>query len=309
MSLFVDASEFLAFSQHSAQFPDYSAIEQQLKKAIDDGHKLQLHLHPQWLGATYEHSWKLDLSLWRIGDLSQTQLEETIKQGLGYLRSLLPKGAEGHLNTFRAGGWAIQPSHLLLPKLYDCGIIMESTVAPGAYNWARGDWYNFKNAPKLPYWSIEDDVNRPMLPDTQAKQLLEIPICSASIGRVRHFKALKESKQRPAFPEHCTGSYAGPNSPWQEKLGKLGKLINLGHCMLDFSTLSADVLIDITQQHMARFERCETPIPIVAIGHNKNFTDASNAALKQWLDWASEQSDIVFSDYNQWHRALHDRTS
>lgn len=308
MSFFVDASEFLALKNHPEQFSDYPIIEQQLTQAMSNGHSLQLHLHPQWLNARFDRDeWQLDLSRWRIGDLNQADLEQSLNEGWDYLNSLIIGDKTRHLTTFRAGGWAIQPALRVLKALYDKGVRLESTVAPGAFNWAGGDWYDFSKAPNLPFWHIERDVCQAELPSSERSQLLEVPICSARIGRFRHAKMLKALKVRPPFPSGCYGTYDGPNSSAQSWLGKLSKVVNIGHCMLDFSTVSGDVLIDMTRQHMAKFSNIPHPVPIVAIGHNKNFTEASNQALSQWLHWAKQTPEITFSDYHQWHTALNEQ--
>ncbi len=109
---------------------------------------------------------------------------------------------------------------------------------------------------------------------------------------------------QPPFPDGCTGSYEGPNSRIQGYRGKLGKLMRLGHVMLDYSTLPDGALIDTTRRHMDRHRANGNGIPLVAIGHNKNFTAWSEQNLASYLQWASSQSDIVFSDYQTWHRAI-----
>ena len=60
LELFVEALEFCAMEAS----PEHSKVIADVKRALADllrrGHKLQLHLHPQWHGARYENgTWKL----------------------------------------------------------------------------------------------------------------------------------------------------------------------------------------------------------------------------------------------------------
>ena len=78
----------------------------------------------------------------------------------------------------------------------------------------------------------------------------------------------------------------------------------MGTTMLDFSTLPGWLLIEVTRAYMQRFANHEGPIPIVAIGHNKNFSSFSSSNLQEWIEWASKQPSIGFSDFGKWKAAL-----
>ena len=102
----------------------------------------------------------------------------------------------------------------------------------------------------------------------------------------------------------CSGSYRGPGGKLQAIYGKVGKLFRLGDVMLDFSTMPADVLIDITSQWLTRYDNSDLAVlPIVAIGHTKNFTTASADAFHSYLEWA-DTNNIQFSTYGQWLKAV-----
>jgi len=301
VSFFVDASEFAAI-RDLAPTLGIAAVEAQISAAADNGHRIELHLHPQWHGAIRrDDGWKLDYDKWRIGDLSEAEIADVASVGLDYLHSLAPSSDE-HCNVFRAGGWAIQPSTATLKVLRDQGILMESTVAHGAYNPAGGDWYDFRRTPKQPFWTIENDVCEAAV--GHAGNLIEVPICTAKVSRSDHARALREHRQHASMPEGCAGSYDGPNNRWQTIHGKLTKLARLGHVMLDFSTMPGWLLIEITKDYMQRFSSSGTRVPIVAIAHNKNFTRQSADNTRRWLEWASEQPELQFSDYLNWYRAV-----
>ena len=81
--------------------------EEILKDAIARGHDVQLHFHPQWIGARlHNDQWKLDYTKWNTGSLSFDLLDEWIGKGAAYLRDLLTPVCEDYkLLSYRAGGW------------------------------------------------------------------------------------------------------------------------------------------------------------------------------------------------------------
>lgn len=300
LTFFVDSPEFLAMRAAGGRCAEDAArVEAQLAQAADAGHKLQLHLHPQWLDAKrVDGEWRLDFSRWRIGDLGKEDIVSLVGSGMEYLRSVAGSDPS-HLCTFRAGGWAIQPARETLDVLASHGVTMDSTVAPGCRHSARGDWYDFRRCPDAPWWAISEDVCR--VSDSPA--LIEVPIATAAVGRLEHARALREHRSHPALPEGCEGSYEGPNSRLQSLMGKVGKAMRMGRVMLDFSTMPSWLLIRICEDYRRRYRDVPGPVPVVAIGHGKNFTAHSESNLRQWLSWVDQQADMRYSDYYQWHSA------
>lgn len=298
---FVDATEFAAMSAHAdhrdAPFDVrcLSRVEEQIATLGSAPHSVQLHIHPQWIGASVrEGKWLLDYDRWRIGNLPRREIDHAITSGIRFLERHIDRSDERNCQCFRAGGWGIQPAAEVLSSLAQHGVRMDSTVAPGTRNRAQGDWFDFRRAPDTPYWYSDTDI---LL--HSGSGVLEVPITTARLGRVAHAKILRESRNS-GFPTGCSGSYDGPNSRLQSLAGKLGKLANMGVVMLDFSTLPAWALIEITQRYMSRFSAANGPIPIVAIGHNKNFSRWSEINLRQYLEWVAGQSELTFSSYSKW---------
>ena len=65
-TIFMEMGEYWAFKKYAKElekdlgYVPHEAIERQLKDAIKRGHDVQLHLHPQWLGAEYQNGeWNL----------------------------------------------------------------------------------------------------------------------------------------------------------------------------------------------------------------------------------------------------------
>ena len=81
---------------------------------------------------------------------------------------------------------------------------------------------------------------------------------------------------------------------------RIDRLAALGRVMLDLSTLPAARMIALVEQWLESYADAPTPVPLVAIGHTKNFTRDSARELEMFLGWARERSDIQFSTYGRW---------
>ena len=298
LTVFVEALELANFAalKNEPIRSQNQGIAAQLRLLHENGHKLELHLHPQWMSAQKKNTgWQLDNEKWRIGDLSDTEITDCVNGGLSFFSEFK---IQRNMNSpvFRAGGWAMQPSGKVLKELYKAGIRIDSTVAPGAYNPSKGDWFDFRRTPNLPFWRVSDNICQ----QNEQGGMLEVPIATENIGRRAHLQALKEHRSGEEFPRGCSGSYAGPNSKLQALKGKFTKLANVGTAMLDFSTLPSWALIDLTERYMSRFAGFENTIPIVAIGHNKNFSRQSEENLTSYLNWANSCPELTYSTYETW---------
>ena len=308
LTFFVEALEFdrIKSSASGNTLKQYQQVETQLADAAADGHDIQLHIHPQWLKAEVQNSlWQVDMSRWRVGDLSTAELDTCLGISIEYLKQIVP--VEQRINVFRAGGWTIQSKSggqnlthggAVLRCLSNAGIDIDSTVAPGLMNRARGDWFDFRRTPARPYWPISDDVCR----DTTVGRIVEVPITTAAVPTFRHAKALWQSKRQPSLPHGCIGDYGDPNNKFDDLVGKFSKVLSMGRIMLDFCTLPADLLIEATRAYVDCFPD-EENLPIVLIGHNKNFTERAKNELDIYLNWLAQQNGMSFSKYGDWQQS------
>jgi hypothetical protein len=299
VTLFAEAAEFMAMEREIGR-DAVRAVREQLESAVIGGHDVQLHLHPQWLGAKKHPNgaWDLDLNRWRIGDLPEDETENLIATGKGWLDDVAFANSAGRsCMAFRAGNWCIQPSDAVVRSLRRQGFQVESTVVPGMRRSSQGEWSDFRSAPDLPFWRVEGNVC-----EARASGLWEVPIVSGRVARLTQltgeFQARNTENSR--FAPNCHGSYSIRHGGPLIRLGaNLRKLLDLGLAKLDFSTVPAETLVTITEDWMRRFSAPHRPTPIVAIAHTKNWTDRSMSHLADYLTWA-RHAGLQFSTYSQW---------
>lgn len=303
LTFFVEALEFEAMQL--AGIGGIEAVITQIQLAYKSGHDIQLHLHPQWDGAVYDgRDWHVDRKLWRIGDVDDERLVRLLKQGKSWInRQLTADFPAYECMVFRAGGWCIQPSDAVIKALLQLGFQVDSSVAPEIKNHASGEWADFSGVPDRPFWRTNGDVCC-----EASSGLWEIPILTGKVDRLRHLQAVKKCRSfgSNGMASGCVGSYQGANSWLQRWRGKIGKLMDSGNVMLDFSTMPADIMVKITEDWMVKYRAKTSVLPLVAIAHTKNFTDYSEQNMNDYLRWAFDEG-IVCSTYRDFLGVLNGR--
>jgi hypothetical protein len=130
----------LTYRSQQERFPELKAVADEWEKVVMDsfrqGHDIQLHLHPQWLGANYQGhgNWKLGGD-WSILNYPNQQIRAMLVSGKQYLETLLRKIDPGYsCVSFRAGSWCAAPSDSLLPILSELGIVFDMSIVAGIRN-------------------------------------------------------------------------------------------------------------------------------------------------------------------------------
>lgn len=302
LTLFVDALEFAAMQEVDDLRYQADKVIAQLQAFVSAGHRVELHLHPQWLNAHWEKQhWSLDHRKWRIGDLSRKDVHQSIQYGMNWLLEVLrTTDPEYRIVAFRAGGWCIQPSANTLKILNNEGIVIDSSVAPSLRETAKEGWFDFSEAMTKPYWRVRDDVCK----EDHEGSLWEVPIAVGNLAPIKHLLAIRGSQG--GLAQGCRGKYVKGGALYSRYLNKLRKFLSLGKSMLDFCTLDEDTIRRVADYWVhAHSHSINTVLPVVAIGHTKNFTDKSAKTLRSLLDWGV-QNEVVFTDYFTLLDAIYD---
>ncbi len=300
LEIFVEALEFDAMERSGMQHEAIMAVKSQLAQLVDRGHSLQLHLHPQWSGAQWQDGeWVLDELQWRTGDIDAVRLAPMLTTALQWLREAAGSSRQSrHGSVFRAGGWCIQPSREPLKALRSLNVTMDSSVAPGARSTDAVSWFDFRSCPALHWWPVDDDVCR-----AGNDGFLEVPIAVGRVNALRHVRARLQRAQEGEFCAGCVGTYRNRRSGLSRYVDLLQKVWDSRRAMLDFCALPAELLIDVTHDWLRRSSK-NAAVPVVAIGHTKNFSDAAEREFDSFLTWAVARSPMQFSSYDEWRQTV-----
>lgn len=313
LTIFFEVCEYWAFKEAQKagklEHLDYcpaTEMEWQAIDAVQRGHDVQLHIHPQWLNWKCENGqWQVDLSLWRISALSSDDCINIFRRGKKTLETLLqPITSKYRCVVFRAGGWCIQPEENVLAAMVQAGFEADSTVAPEIQFNDGITAYDFRNSPTRPAWKISKSITR----EEPKGSLWEVPIstrCFHIWERDFRAKIRRRIKRLPTCPKGCSGEVLGmlhrTNKTWVNKLKNLfkSKLI-----MFDISLGASEMLAFVTSALQA--EPSRTVYPLVAIGHPKRFGNAYelDSFLRKCQPWVAK-GVLKFATFSELLSALH----
>ena len=178
--LFVDATWLWRLRQearrHASLMGVYYRVMRQLEALAEEGHELQLHLHPHWVDSHWDgDGWVQDLRRYRLHDFSDAEIVDLVCDGAETLRALSQWQS---VSAFRAGGWCLQPFERLALPLKAAGISIDSTVYAQGREAGAGRRYDFTAAPALSRWRFELDPLQPV----DDGHFLEVPIASQTLS-------------------------------------------------------------------------------------------------------------------------------
>jgi hypothetical protein len=178
-SFFVDSGYLLKLEELMDDFPvlkkDYNKITFQLRSLSNEGHDLQLHIHPHWEDSYFDgKKWIFNTSRYRISSFNQNEIEEIVRKH----KLIIQKFAKNKVFAFRAGGWCIQPFYKLKKAFIKNNIWLDSTVFKNGKNSTKTHYYDFVGAPEKSIWKFDEDP----LVETKQGFFTEIPISSVKVS-------------------------------------------------------------------------------------------------------------------------------
>ena len=179
LSLFVDAGYLVELERQGKSHPkllsELGLIRDQLSGLTAAGHEIQLHIHPHWMDSHFDGSnWHIDPRRYRLQDFSHQEQVDIVSD----YKNALAQCTDAPIFAYRAGGWCLQPFDKISPALKSQGIWLDSTVYENGLSEDPLRWYDFRAAPRKPWWRFEED------PVTENKNgfFAEIPISSMPVN-------------------------------------------------------------------------------------------------------------------------------
>jgi hypothetical protein len=154
---FVDTVYLNKLKKISEQYPsaarDFQQIQTQLKRILIQGHYIFPHIHAHWLDADYlpeENQWSLTNFRYYQFSAVPKELQNTVfEESIAIIKSLFePDASVNPLESYRAGGWSIQPFSDFKPFFEKFGIVHEWSVIPGKFHISDAHSFDFRTAPE-----------------------------------------------------------------------------------------------------------------------------------------------------------------
>lgn len=139
--------------KHNIVRADLDAITKQLIQLVNNGHEIHPHIHPHWMDATYDpviNEWRLrEKRYYTFASISNDMRKNLFEQSVNFILSVLNlANSNQSVDSYRAGGWSIQPFENFRPFFIQYGIKNEWSVIPGKYQLSDAHGFDFREAPK-----------------------------------------------------------------------------------------------------------------------------------------------------------------
>lgn len=142
---------------------DLLLIKKQLTTILENGHYIFPHIHPHWIDAKYndlKNEWSLnDFSKYRFHNISDELKYELFNYSITFIQSIqLDAKVNYNIDSYRAGGWCIQPfiDFKSIFNLY--GIKNDFSVLKGQSIKNNLFYFDFTKSPTRPIYNFSSDI-------------------------------------------------------------------------------------------------------------------------------------------------------
>lgn len=160
MVFFVDVGYLVRGREFAKDNPilaeDLDRVENQIVELVQEGHDIQLHIHPHWERSKFEQGkWSIQTDgSYKLDDFTDEEVRSIVMRYKRYLDNII-----GYKTTcFRAGGWCIQPFIRLHELFKELDLKYDSSVFPGGHFVSPHYDFDFRKAPNKAKYRFEDDV-------------------------------------------------------------------------------------------------------------------------------------------------------
>ncbi len=163
---FVDTTCLLRMREMADQYDrcraDLQEVLQQLNSLSERGHHIFPHLHPHWKDAVYDHAtnnWSLtDTRHYRLHSIGVDERKKILSDSIKLLHEVTQGRTGQQIDSFRAGGWCIQPFSDLKPIFSELGVTNDFSVQKGFYQFTDAQYFDYSICPENHIYRFTDDV-------------------------------------------------------------------------------------------------------------------------------------------------------
>lgn len=283
-TFFVDVGHIVRADELGCDQESIHLVKEQLVHLSDDGHDIQLHIHPHWEESYWNgDGWDFNLSYYKLSDFSKREASEIIFKYIEKLEEIT--GIRP--TAYRAGGWCIQPFEHFANALKSAGIVLDSTIYADGKNISHNQGFDFTGAPNLPWWRFENDPLKPALDGG----FIELPISSTSVSPLFYWKFALIKK----FPGTQHNSFGDGSSSIISTSQLIRLLTKRTKTVASIDGFKSSLLSTYRQDVKRKYGENG---PLVLIGHPKALTEYSLRQLANYID--SHKDKDQYMTINEW---------
>ncbi len=279
-TFFPDAGYLVHAKKFEQATADLNLVKAQIKSWDNSGHETGLHIHPHWEDVHYENDeWIHDIRRYKLSDFKAEDIASIMTTYFNEVQQF----SEKPIQTFRAGGWCIQPFHNLRDAFIQLGILVDSSVFYGGKNTVTPYFYDFLNAPNAAVWRFDKDV----LIENNKGDFYELPITSRRYSPLFFWRLFLLGRWDPKRHKPIGNGF--PAAGGGSKIDLLMKKNTF--------CLSADGYFISQLESALKVARKEKAPHLVVIGHPKACTLYSLDKLAMFM--AKHKQDVEFVSLSQ----------
>ena len=307
VTFMVDVAQQLTFIEHQNEDSNVKIQKQLWDDTVrlmkENGFDVQLHLHPQWINATFKDGFFHIGRNRNLGTYNSSFQSKLLQESVEYLHALLRPIDSGYkVQAFKAGFWGLQPYKNLHKHFTELGIKLVLGVRKGLKIPSASVDYEGLEEDTLPYYPDANDINKLA---TDKAGVIVLPLAYYSPDLITLAGLTLHLLKRRFFAFSSDHSYLFPNPPlssekfnhhkWNEKI-RLSARPYLTHLKIGdqpFSYLKAS--FDAVVRRLRRYEI--ERVPIVIESHTKLYVN-NYADIARFLRYIVEkyEKEVEFID-------------
>jgi len=282
---FVDSGYIIKLNEYRKKYDvlenDYQKIIAQLKSLSNNGHDIQLHIHPHWEDSYFDgDKWKIDTSRYRLHNFTKREVDNIVFR----YKKVLTDIVGDKIFAYRAGGWCLQPFEKIRDSLVKYNIWLDSTVFENGMNNSSTHFFDFKNSPNKTNWKFENDP----LEEDRNGFFTEVPISSYRTSPLFFWKLVFYKK----FGGSKFKSFSDGGAVRGSLFDKIRMLTQPTHTVVSIDGYKTSFL-SRAYNHFLKKDDNEN---FVIIGHPKAMNEYSLEKLEEFI---IENSNKNFTIYTQ----------
>lgn len=274
---FVDVGYIDKLNEFKEKYPelqvDYKKITSQIKHLSENGHGIELHIHPHWENTIYDgEKWVFDTSQYKLQDFSKEEAYAIVTKYTTLLNSISGKKAI----AYRAGGWSAQPFSHISQALKDAGIEVDSTTYPKGFHQSKHQAYDFRNVAQ---YKTEYKFENDLTVEEPNGYFTEYPISSYKLSPLFFWRfALEKIKKNKKHVSFGNGSAIS-----KPKIEVIKLMTRFSNSVISIDGYKASYIQKSFKKYI---KNTDNNGHFVLIGHPKAFTPYSLGETKKFIESA-----------------------
>lgn len=272
MTYFVDVGYLIKLEEYKEEYPelekDFTSIIEQLKLLLEEGSDIQLHIHPHWEDCTYINGqWNMVTNLhYKLADFDKADAEKIVIKYKQKLEGYIQKP----VNSFRAGGWCLQPFSLVKDVFQKENIMYDSTVFEGGFFKSDHYYFDFRDAPNKGKYNFSDTLTK----EDETGFFTEIPIMGMKYFPLFYWKLYGFGRLKPSRHKMIgDGNFIPQPGRKRKHLAKI-----------TWNHVSMDGYFSSKLKKATQLAEKQNRTDLVVIGHPKSMTTFAFEQLEKYIE-------------------------